>query len=236
MCSFSPYIFSNPYIDQIFENSKLVVEKLGLRSEQYTNTWQSESNIGILWIKPDVLEYFGDHLDHYIFVAIRFISEHIEVLFDNDMKCYESCQECGVNYYCSRMPNTDSRLIDALISTVRANEHQKFKKFLPEEETFDELVPSDETKNILSESQDLQIPEFVKKLIEKKVVKMLKLFENLFKPRQRRLTVYMLLTSSVLSTTSKRYFDQPAASFLVCSLIFIEYKMTILLRKGLKSR
>ena len=50
------------------------------------------------------------------------------------------------------------------------------------------------------------------------------LFENLFKPRQRRLAVYMLLTSSVLSTTSKQCFEQPAASFLVCSLIFIEYK------------
>ena len=44
-----------------------------------------------------------------------------------------------------------------------------------------------------------------------------------FKPRQRRLAVYMLLTSSVLSTTSKQCFEQPAAIFLVCSLIFIEY-------------
>ena len=51
------------------------------------------------------------------------------------------------------------------------------------------------------------------------------LFENLFKPRQRRLAVYMLLTLSVLSTTSKQCFEQPAASFLVCSLIFIEYKI-----------
>ena len=34
----------------------------------------------------------------------------------------------------------------------------------------------------------------------------------------------MLLTSSVLSTTSKRCFEQPAARFLVYSLIFIEYK------------
>ena len=41
-----PWIFGDPYIDQIFENSKLVAEKLGLSSEQYTNTWQSESDIG----------------------------------------------------------------------------------------------------------------------------------------------------------------------------------------------
>ena len=50
------------------------------------------------------------------------------------------------------------------------------------------------------------------------------LFENLFKPRQLRLAVDMLLTSSVLSTTSKQCFEQLAASFLVCSLIFIEYE------------
>ena len=34
----------------------------------------------------------------------------------------------------------------------------------------------------------------------------------------------MLLTLSVLFTTSKQCFEQPAASFLVCSLIFIEYQ------------
>ena len=38
------------------------------------------------------------------------------------------------------------------------------------------------------------------------------LFENLFKPRQ------------LPSATSKQCFEQPVASFLVCSLIFIEYK------------
>ena len=52
------------------------------------------------------------------------------------------------------------------------------------------------------------------------------LFENLFKPRQLRLAVDMLLTSSVLSTTSKQCFEQPAASFLVCSLIFMEYEFS----------
>ncbi|CFA00591.1 S1 RNA-binding domain-containing protein [Streptococcus pneumoniae] len=51
------------------------------------------------------------------------------------------------------------------------------------------------------------------------------LFENLFKPRQLRLAVGMVTDfRSVLSTTSKLYFEQLTASFLVCSLIFIEYK------------
>ena len=38
---------------------------------------------------------------------------------------------------------------DALVNAVRANEDKEFKEFLPEEETFDELVPSDETKKYL---------------------------------------------------------------------------------------
>ena len=37
--------------------------------------------------------------------------------------------------------------------------------------------------------------------------KILILFENLFKLRQRRLAVYMLLTSSVSSATSKQCFE-----------------------------
>ncbi|EID28364.1 hypothetical protein E3V53_06855 [Streptococcus pseudopneumoniae] len=52
-------------------------------------------------------------------------------------------------------------------------------------------------------------------------------FKNLFKPRQLSSAIskqYFELTSSVLFTTSKRCFEQPAASFLVCSLIFIEYE------------
>ncbi|MFR7029876.1 hypothetical protein ACLVQZ_08430, partial [Streptococcus pneumoniae] len=36
-----------------------------------------------------------------------------------------------------------------------------------------------------------------------------------------------LQTASILSATSKQCFEQPAASFLVCSLIFIEYKLSI---------
>ena len=35
-----------------------------------------------------------------------------------------------------------------------------------------------------------------------------------------------LQTVSALSATSKQCFEQPAASFLVCSLIFIEYKLS----------
>ncbi|KEQ40292.1 hypothetical protein SK642_1550 [Streptococcus mitis] len=40
-----------------------------------------------------------------------------------------------------------------------------------------------------------------------------------------------LQTTSALSATSKHCFEQPAASFLVCSLIFIEYNFVSILIK-----
>ncbi|WP_257617864.1 hypothetical protein [Streptococcus pneumoniae] len=64
------------------------------------------------------------------------------------------------------------------------------------------------------------------------------LFENLFKPGQLHLAVDMLLTSSVLSATSKQCFEltssvlfatskqcfeQPVTSFLIDALVLIAY-------------
>ena len=163
--------FGDPYIDQIYDNARLIAERLGLTEEDYLNVWQSESDIGLPWIKPDVLDYMRQqetHPQHYIFVPISFISEHIEVLFDNDVECKELCEDLGVAYHRPPMPNADDRLIEALIQTIRRHEKEPFKECFPEEETFDELAPSATTKDIMEETDDLQMPEFVKKLIEKK--------------------------------------------------------------------
>ena len=163
--------FGDPYIDQIYDNSRLIAENLGLREEQYTNTWQSESDIGIPWIKPDVLEYLrdeSDHPDHYIFVPIAFISEHIEVLFDNDVECKELCQELGVVYHRPPMPNSDPHLIKALLSTIQSHIDGDYSDYQPQLETFDELEAPSSTSQILEEENDIQMPDFVKKLIAKK--------------------------------------------------------------------
>ena len=163
--------FGDPYIDQIYDNARLIAERLGLTEEDYLNVWQSESDIGLPWIKPDVLDYMRQqetHPKHYIFVPISFISEHIEVLFDNDVECKELCNDLGVAYHRPPMPNADDRLIDSLIQTIRRHEHEPFKECFPEEETFDELQPSEESSQILAEDAELKMPDFVKKLIEKK--------------------------------------------------------------------
>ena len=171
--------YNDPYVGQIFDMTKLIVEKLDLNEVNYTNTWQSESDIGMPWIKPDVLEYLKEqtnHPNHYIFVHISFISEHIEVLFDNDIECRELCEEFGVTYHRPPMPNDDPRLIEALVSAIEVNKNNSFAYHNPEKTTFNEMDKSkaempDFVKKMLENKKDgdkPEMPDFVKKMLANK--------------------------------------------------------------------
>ena len=171
--------YNDPYVDQIFDMTKIIAEKIGLDKDNYTNTWQSESDIGMSWIKPDVLEYLRDqkeHPNHYIFVPLSFISEHIEVLFDNDVECRELCEEFGVAYHRPPMPNYDSRLIEALVSAINDNKDNPFIYHNPEQTTFNEMDKEkaempDFVKKMLANKKDgekPEMPDFVKKMLANK--------------------------------------------------------------------
>lgn len=156
--------YGDPYIEQVEEMIKILVAKLNLTKENYTNAWQSESNIGMPWIKPDVLEYLNEqssHPKHYIFAPISFISDHIETLYDNDIECKEICDKVGAAYHRPPMPNYNPILITALINTIEKNKNNDFVYLLGEKHTFNEMEhPKD--------NSELKMPEFVKKLIAKK--------------------------------------------------------------------
>ena len=171
--------YNDPYVNQIFDMTKIIAEKIGLDKDNYTNTWQSESDIGMPWIKPDVLEYLRDqkeHPRHYIFVPLSFISEHIEVLFDNDVECRELCEEFGVAYHRPPMPNYDNRLIEALVSAINDNKDNPFIYHNPEQTTFNEMDKEkaempDFVKKMLANKKDgekPEMPDFVKKMLANK--------------------------------------------------------------------
>ena len=171
--------YNDPYVDQIFDMTKIIADKIGLDKDNYTNTWQSESDIGMPWIKPDVLEYLRDqkeHPNHYIFAPLSFISEHIEVLFDNDVECRELCEEFGVAYHRPPMPNYDSRLIEALVSAINDNKDNPFIYHNPEQTTFNEMDKEkaempDFVKKMLANKKDgekPEMPDFVKKMLANK--------------------------------------------------------------------
>lgn len=158
--------YEDPYVDQIFDMTRIIVEKLNIPKNNYTNTLQSESDIRIPWIKPDVLEYLKKqkhHPENYIFVPISFINEHIEVLFDNDIECKDLCQKFNVKYHRPPMPNYDERFINSLLSTLNRNKNNEFILYISTEHTFNEMRISDTSSKILNKEKDIQMPYFVKK-------------------------------------------------------------------------
>lgn len=174
--------YGDPYISQVEEMIKIIATKLNLSSENYTNAWQSESDIGMPWIKPDVLEYLREEKNHpknYIFAPISFISDHIETLFDNDIECKEICDELGVAYHRPPMPNYDERLINALVSTINKNKNNNFVFLNGDSGTFNEM------ENPNKNNDNLKMPEFVKKLIAKKGKENVKMPEHIRKMLQK---------------------------------------------------
>src|SRR5699024_6352253 len=111
----------DPYVDQLEETAKLIAEKVQL--DRYEVDWQSEGNTRVEWLGPDVLDatkklYNEEGLQTFVYAPVGFVSDHLEVLYDNDIECKEVCDELAANYYRPNMPNTDELFIDTLAKVV----------------------------------------------------------------------------------------------------------------------
>lgn len=150
--------FGDPYINQIIDNVTILKEKLKLKDENFARVWQSESDIGMEWVKPDVIEYIKSEKNikkNYIFVPISFISDHIETLFDNDIRCYEECKKLNINYFRPPSPNYNKKLIDALEEEIRKNINNNYT-FKNDEKFTNEM-----------EIKKGEMPDFIKKILQK---------------------------------------------------------------------
>ena len=84
------------------------------------------------------------------------------------MECKELCQELGVAYHRPPMPNSDPRLIKALLSTIQSHIDGDYSDYQPQLETLMSWKLLLAQVRFLDEEKDIQMPDFVKKLIAKK--------------------------------------------------------------------
>src|SRR5699024_3356381 len=80
----------DPYTEQLATTAKLISEKTGI--ENYAIGWQTEGNTPDPWIGPDVQDltrdlYHEKGYQHFVYAPVGFVSDHLEVLFDNDYEC-----------------------------------------------------------------------------------------------------------------------------------------------------
>ena len=111
----------DPYPNQLQETAHLIAEAAGVKNVEIG--WQSAGNTPEPWIGLDVHDLTKDLYEQkgfksFVYVPAGFVSNHLEVLYDNDYECKVVTDELGANYYRPEMPNTNPDFIDCLATVV----------------------------------------------------------------------------------------------------------------------
>lgn len=111
----------DPYPQQLQETADLIAEGAGIKD--YVVGWQSAGNTPEPWIGPDVQdltrELYEKHgYKTFVYIPVGFVSDHLEVLYDNDIECKIVTDELNANYYRPEMPNAKPEFIDSLATVV----------------------------------------------------------------------------------------------------------------------
>lgn len=111
----------DPYPLQLQETAELIANKVGVRD--YAVGWQSAGNTPEPWLGPDVQDLTRDlykekNYKAFIYAPVGFVSDHLEVLYDNDYECKIVTEEIGASYYRAEMPNDQPAFIDAMATVV----------------------------------------------------------------------------------------------------------------------
>jgi len=111
----------DPYKDQLLETSRLIAERAGL--EDWSFSFQSESQTGEPWLGPDILDHLEELHEHGItevlVCPVGFVADHLEIRWDLDHEAAEKARELGLNFSRIEMPNADPAFIDVLAGLVR---------------------------------------------------------------------------------------------------------------------
>ena len=114
----------DPYDEQCRETARLVAERSGLPDERWTWSYQSAGRSSEPWLAPDL----GEHLEQLamlgvadvVVVPVGFVSDHVEILFDVDVRARGAADGLGVRLERPPALNDDPVFIEALAELVRA--------------------------------------------------------------------------------------------------------------------
>jgi protoporphyrin/coproporphyrin ferrochelatase len=113
----------DPYGRQCLETAALVADRAGIPDARWSWAYQSEGRTPEPWAGPDL----GEHLEELaargvrdvVSVPVGFVSDHVEILFDVDVKARAVADRLGMRLERPPSLNDDSRFIGALAGLVR---------------------------------------------------------------------------------------------------------------------
>lgn len=121
----------DPYQEQLFETARLVAAQAGLSDDQWSWSYQSAGRSPEPWLGPQIEAYIptlaAKGIKNIVSVPIGFVSDHVEILFDIDIKAQKAARENGVRLERPPALNTDPLYIETLADIVR----ERTAKWLP---------------------------------------------------------------------------------------------------------
>ncbi|MGH3133030.1 MAG: ferrochelatase [Gaiellaceae bacterium] len=113
----------DPYDDQCRETARLVAERAGLPPERWSWSYQSAGRTAEPWAGPDL----GEHLEELaasgvrdvVAVPVGFVSDHVEILFDVDVRARAVADRLGMRFERPPALNDDPVFVESLADLVR---------------------------------------------------------------------------------------------------------------------
>ena len=111
----------DPYPLQLQETADLIAEQTGITD--YVIGWQSAGNTPEPWIGPDVQDLTHElhkqkGFNTFVYIPVGFVSEHLEVLYDNDIECKLVTDQVNASYYRPEMPNAQPEFINSMAAVI----------------------------------------------------------------------------------------------------------------------
>jgi ferrochelatase len=114
----------DPYDRQLRETAQLVADQAGLSSAQWSWSYQSAGRSPEPWLGPQLEEYLPElaarGIRNVVSVPVGFVSDHVEILYDIDIKAQGVARELGMRLERPPALNLDPLYIETLAELVEA--------------------------------------------------------------------------------------------------------------------
>lgn len=113
----------DPYQDQLFETARLIAASAGLPESQWSWSYQSAGRTPEPWLGPQLEEHIKalaeKGIKNIVSVPVGFVCDHVEILFDIDIKAQALARSLGIRLERPPALNLDPLYIGALADLVK---------------------------------------------------------------------------------------------------------------------
>ena len=112
----------DPYDRQLRETARLVAEHAGLAADRWSWSFQSAGRTPEPWLGPQIEDHVATlaaaGVRDIISIPVGFVSDHVEILYDIDVKAREVADQLGVRLERPPALNCDPLYIATLVDVI----------------------------------------------------------------------------------------------------------------------